>query len=256
MKRVVIKFGTGVLTKKGGRALDPVRFRQFATEIAALKRRGIQCVVISSGAVAAGVDLLGLKQRPQELSAKQACAAAGQPRLMRLYEDCLSKKGLHTAQLLLTHGDIDSRARRINARNTLEKLLTTRNMVPIINENDSVAVEELRVGDNDRLSAEVAVMAQADLLVIATSADGVQNGTERVPVIHDIADAARYIREDMGEYSIGGMKTKLEAVRFALENDVETVIVDGRKNGRIQAAVEGKDTGTRFPLAKRKTRKR
>ncbi|MEO8206392.1 MAG: glutamate 5-kinase [Chthoniobacterales bacterium] len=256
MKRVVIKFGTGVLTKKGGCALDPARFREFAIEIAALKRKGIQCILVSSGAVAAGIDVLGYTSRPKDMASKQACAAAGQPRLMHRYETCLSKHGLHTAQLLLTHADIYDTPRRNNARNTLERLLSKNDLVPIINENDSVAVEELRLDSNDRLSAELAVMAKADLLVIMTSVDGVLDGDCRIPIIRDIAKATQFIREEIGQYSVGGMKTKLEAVRFALENKVKTVIVNGRKNGQIRAAVNGENVGTRFPLIRKKKQKR
>ncbi|MEO6847336.1 MAG: glutamate 5-kinase [Chthoniobacterales bacterium] len=252
MKRVVIKFGTGVLTKKEGCALDPSRFRQFAKEVAALKKRGLECILVSSGAVAAGVDLLGFNKRPQELASKQACAAAGQPRLMRLYETCFAKHKLHVAQLLLTHGDIDSRSRRINAKNTLECLLARKNVIPIINENDSVAVEELRVGDNDRLCAELAVMAKADLLIIMTSVDGVLDGNRRIPVVQDISDVLHLVREETGRFSTGGMKTKLEAVRFALENGVESVIVNGKKNDQICDSIKGnKQTGTRFPITRK-----
>ncbi|MEO6054390.1 MAG: glutamate 5-kinase [Chthoniobacterales bacterium] len=255
MKRVVIKFGTGVLTKKKGCALDPSRFRQFAQEIAYLKRKGIQCILVSSGAVAAGIDLLGYKSRPKDLASKQACAAAGQPRLMHLYETCLSKQGFHTAQLLLTHDDIYSKSRRKNASNTLECLLAKKNVIPIINENDSIAVEELRLDSNDRLSAELAVMAKADLLVIMTSVDGVLDGVRRIPIIRDINKATQYVRDEMGEYSVGGMKTKLEAVRFALDNKVKTIIVNGRKNGQIRAAVKGENVGTHFPLPRKKQKR-
>jgi glutamate 5-kinase len=189
-----------------------------------------------------------LKQRPTDLPGKQACAAAGQPELMRLYATSFRKHNLSVAQLLLTHGDIDSLMHRENARNTLDRLLE-HGVIPIINENDSVAVEELRFGDNDRLSAEVAVLAQADHLIILTSVDGLQDEDgNRVKKVQDIAKAFRLVRSDKGEESVGGMKTKLEAVRKASSAGITAHILDGRKAGQIEAALKGKDVGTMFPI--------
>ena len=170
--RIVLKFGSGILAKPTGDDLDVGQFGRLADAVAGLVKGGAQCIVVSSGAVAAGMAVLGLAERPSHLAGKQACAAAGQPRLMGLYAEKFAKHGLAVAQLLLTHGDLDSRMRRENAGNTLERLLDGGNMVPIINENDSVAVEELRFGDNDHLSAEVAMLAGANLLIILTSVDG------------------------------------------------------------------------------------
>ena len=249
MKRLVIKLGTGVLSKTGGRALDAGQFRNIASEVAALQKKGISCILVSSAAIAAGVRVLGLARRPDDLPGKQACAAAGQPELMRLYAASFRPHGLHVAQLLLTHGDIDSRMRRKNASNTLERLCSARSVVPIINENDSVAVDELRFGDNDRLSAEVAQLVRADLLVILTSVDGLQDSDgKRIPAVKDLAAAARYVRPDKGEESVGGMKTKLEAVQLAFASRIPCVILDGRKRGQIAAVLSGKDVGTRFRL--------
>jgi len=172
---------------------------------------------------------------------------------MRLYASSFRPHGLHAAQLLLTHGDIDSRMHRTNARNTLDRLLAARTVVPVINENDSVAVEELRFGDNDRLSAEVAQLVRADHLVILTSVDGLMDATDRrVPVVKDLAAAARLVRSEKGEESVGGMKTKLEAVKLAVGSGIPCTIVDGRKPGRIAAAIAGRDVGTRFPVPRKK----
>lgn len=248
MKRLVIKLGTGVLSRTG-RALDTAQFRRIAREVAELNKSGTSCILVSSAAIAAGVRILGLARRPDDLPGKQACAAAGQPELMRLYASSFRAHGLHVAQLLLTHGDIDSRTHRTNARNTLNRLLSSGTMVPIINENDSVAVEELRFGDNDRLSAEVAQLVRADHLIILTSVDGLQDAAGlRVPEVRDLAQAARLIRSDKGEESVGGMKTKLEAVRLALAAGIPCTILDGRQAGQIAATLAGKDVGTRFPL--------
>lgn len=248
MKRIVIKFGTGVLSKHGGKALDPAVFRRIATEVAAAKKRKWEVIIVSSGAIAAGVHVLGLKERPQELALKQACAAIGQPILMKLYEACFGKCGLRTAQLLLSHGDVDSRTRRANARNTLERLLKVPHIVPIINENDSVATEELKLGDNDRLSAEVAQLIEADLLLLLTSASGLMQGAKRLPVVENIESAFQYVTGEKGSHSVGGMQTKLEAVKIALQAGIPAVIADGRKAGEISSVLAGRSVGTRFPI--------
>jgi len=249
--RIVLKFGTGILSRSAGRALDGAQFRRLAAEVSALVKEGHSCVIVSSAAIAAGVHALGLDRRPEDLPGKQACAAAGQPELMRLYATSFRPHGLKVAQLLLTHEDIDSRTRRQNARNTLNRLLAARDVVPVINENDSVATEEVRFGDNDRLSAEVALLVRAKALLLLTTSDGLtdQDG-RRIPVVKKITDAFRYVRPEKGEMSVGGMKTKLEAVQLALGGGIRTVILDGREKGRIPLAAAFKDTGTRFTVSK------
>jgi glutamate 5-kinase len=251
MKRIVIKLGTGILTAPQGAALDQPQFIRICAEIARLIADGNQCVLVSSGAVTAGLEVLGLRERPTDLPGKQACASVGQPRLMREFDACFLRHRLHAAQLLLTHDDIDSRHRRANARTTLERLLASRSIIPVINENDSVAVEELNFGDNDRLSAEVALLAAAHLLVILTSSDGVLDNGVRIPVVTDIDAALGMVTPDKGVNSVGGMRAKLEAVRLAVSGGVETVIADGRRPDQLHAAVHGLDAGTRFPSASR-----
>jgi glutamate 5-kinase len=247
--------------------LDPVQFRGLCAEIARLVEQGIPIIVVSSAAVAAGVDALGLEKRPSDLAGKQACAAVGQPALMTAYARHLGRHGLRPAQLLLTHDDIFDAGRRGNARITLTKLLQSPGVVPIINENDSVAVEELRFGDNDRLSAEVAQLVKARLLILLTSADGLlakskssksssKNPSQlsskptRIPVVTEIRDAFRHVTPDKGEHSTGGMQAKLQAVQSAVEAGIETVIAHGRKKDQVTRAIAGKDVGTRFPARK------
>jgi glutamate 5-kinase len=245
--RIVLKFGSGILARPKGDALDPAQFSKLAEAVAGLVKEGAQCIIVSSGAVAAGMPVLGLKERPADLTTRQACAAAGQPRLMGLYTEKFAAHGLEVAQLLLTHGDLDSRMRRENAGNTLERLLERGNVVPIVNENDSVAVEELRFGDNDHLSAEVATLAGAHLLIILTSVDGLMDGTGKVvPVVWDIDKVGALVRQDKGKLSVGGMVTKLEAVRLALAAGIPAVIANGRKANKIAGILEGKSVGTRF----------
>ncbi len=255
---VVLKFGTGILAREGGCSLDDAQIRRLCAEIAALVAGGTPCIVVSSAAVAAGVDALGLSSRPTDLSGKQACAAVGQPALMTAYGRHFARHGLRPAQLLLTHDDIFDAGRRRNASNTLARLLESPGVVPVINENDSVAVEELRFGDNDRLSAEVAKLVKATLLVLLTSADGLLRAnpstgiSERIPVVTDIVAAFRHVTPEKGEHSTGGMQAKLSAVQSAVEAGIPTVIAHGRKKGVIPGAVAGADLGTRFPSSSRK----
>ena len=250
-QRIVVKFGTGVLSSPAGKSLDTAQFTRIAKECASLRNKGYDCVLVSSAAIAAGVRVMGLAGRPDDLPGKQACAAAGQPELMRLYASSFRKHGLNVAQLLLTHGDIDSVSRRQNARNTIERLLAN-GIVPIINENDSVAVEELRFVDNDRLSAEVARLVEAACLLILTSVDGLQDvDGRRIPSVARIGDVLRLARPEKGAESVGGMQTKLEAIRLASNSGIAAHILDGRKPGQILKALSGADVGTSFPSARR-----
>ncbi|MEI8293139.1 MAG: glutamate 5-kinase [bacterium] len=245
-KRIVIKLGTGVLATPEGKSLDQAQFTRLTAEIAELQNSGYACIMVSSAAIAAGVRILKLKKRPDDLPGKQACAAAGQPELMRLYTTSFKKHGLNVAQLLLTHGDIDSLMHRENARNTLDRLIE-HGVIPIINENDSVAVEELRFGDNDRLSSEVATLIDADRLIILTSTDGLMDHEgRRVPRVRNISEALRFVRPDKGEESTGGMKTKLEAVRKASAAGIACHILDGRIANRMKDALSGENVGTAF----------
>lgn len=245
--RIVVKLGTGVLSKPAGKSLDTAQFTRMASEFAALRKSGHDCILVSSAAIAAGVRVMGLASRPDDLPGKQACAAAGQPELMRLYASSFRKHGVSVAQLLLTHGDIDSLTRRQNARNTIERLLSN-GILPIINENDSVAVEELRFGDNDRLSAEVARLVEADRLIVLTSVDGLQRADGcRISTVVRFEDALALVRPDKGAESVGGMQTKLEAIRLACEAGIPSHILDGRKPGQIKKALSHDDVGTFFP---------
>lgn len=249
MSRIVLKFGTGVLSRLDGRALDAAQFRRIADEVSVLVKSGKSVVIVSSAAIAAGIPVLGLSKRPDDLPGKQACAAAGQPELMRMWSTAFRRHGLSVAQMLLTHEDVDSRMRRKNARNTIERLLNNHEIIPIVNENDSVAVEELRFGDNDRLSAEVALLVRARRLIILTSSNGLTDNTgRRLPIIRKMEDALRHVRPEKGELSVGGMKTKLEAVQLALSGNIPVSIIDGKKRGQIAEAAVFGDVGTRFPV--------
>jgi glutamate 5-kinase len=246
-KRIVLKFGSGILANARGTTLDERQFRRLCAEIAGLVKSGHECVVVSSGAVAAGLGVLGLKDRPEDLAARQACAAIGQSRLMQSYTTHFATHGLHVAQLLLTYSDLDSRIAYQNVRNTLARIFERKTVVPIINENDSVAVEELKFGDNDKLSAEVALLVEADLLILLTSVDGLlDKAGQTVPVVDDIERVAGFARNEKGKFSVGGMVSKLQAVKVAVDAGIPTFIAGGRNAGRIPAIVRGKAVGTRF----------
>jgi glutamate 5-kinase len=246
-RRIVLKFGSGILANARGSGLDEKQFRRLCAEVSALVKAGHECLVVSSGAVAAGLGVLGLRERPEALAARQACAAIGQSKLMESYARHFAKHGLNVAQLLLTHGDLDSRVRYRNAHNTIEHLFARQNVVPVINENDSVAVEELKFGDNDRLSAEVAILACADVLILLTSVDGLlDRHGETVREVADVAAVHALVRAEKGKFSVGGMESKLQAVRLAVEAGIPTHIASGRKAGQISAIIAGKNAGTRF----------
>ncbi len=246
--RIVVKLGTGILTTENS-FLDEGQITRLVGEFAALVRAEHEVIIVSSGAVGAGLATFGLRERPSDLASVQACAAVGQPQLMHRYETAFAAHELHVAQLLLTHGDLDSRTRHRNARNTIDQLLATREIVPIINENDSVATEELaRFRDNDRLSAEVAMLVEADLLVLLTSVDGVlDDHGQRVPEVLDIASVGRFVMAEHGRLSVGGMASKLDAVRQAVDAGITTYIASGTVPGRLQEIADGQPVGTCFP---------
>lgn len=253
-KRIVLKFGSGILTRLKSPGLDPKQFSRLSAEVAALVAAGHECVMVTSGAVAAGMSALSLTTRPHDLATAQASAAIGQSKLMRAYETAFARYKLNVAQLLLTHGDLDSQMRRANAKNTLERLLATGNVVPIINENDSVAVEELKFGDNDRLSVDVAILADADLLILLTQVDGLLDGEGKiVRQVQDIEQVKNLVRSEKGPFSVGGMVSKLDAVQSAVEAGIPTAIINGREPQRIAAVVAGEEVGTHF-ASRRKVR--
>ena len=247
-KRIVVKFGSGILANARGTALDVRQFRRLCKEIAGLVKAGHEVIIVSSGAVAAGLAELGLKERPDDLPGKQACAAIGQSKLMQLYGAMLAPHGLVVAQLLLTYRDLDSRVSHANAHNTFVRLFKQRGVVPIVKENDSVAVEEFGViGDNDKLSAEVAMLVHADLLILLTSVDGLLDAKgDTVRVVEHVDHVAGLAHDKKGKFSVGGMVSKLTAVKAAVNAGISTYIAGGRNAGRIPAIVAGKPVGTRF----------
>src|SRR5262249_26685189 len=218
---VVVKVGTTVLTGPDGR-LDPARLQALTDQVYRLHQTGRKVVLVSSGAIGAGVGRLGLGKRPTDLRQLQACAAVGQGFLMRAYQECLDSHGTHTAQILLTAGDFDDRGRYLNARNTIVTCFEW-SVLPIINENDTVSVAEIRFGDNDHLAAMVTNLLQAPLLVLLTNVDGLyagdpatNAGAELLTTVPEIdgkvMDMAGASKSALGT---GGMRSKIRAARLA-----------------------------------------
>ena len=248
--RIVVKVGTGVLTDSQ-KQLDLNQMQQLAAQIAEQSKQGKQIVLVSSGAVGAGMGVLGYDKRPADLASMQACAAVGQSRLMATYEKLFAEFNLHVAQVLLTHDDLQHHERHLNARNTLVTLLE-RGVVPIINENDAVSFTELRFGDNDKLSALVASLLPSDLLVILTTVEGlVQNfGKADAQVIPTIEQIDSEIEGMAGGTSsptaVGGMASKLEAARIVVRAGIPLIIASGKKEHNLQRVLAGESEGTLF----------
>jgi len=249
-RRIVVKFGSGILTKPNGFGLDDEQFERLTYALSGLRNAGHEVVVVSSGAVAAGGMAFGMPQRPEDTATLQACAAVGQTRLMQRYEQYLGRHGLLVAQLLLTNEDFHQPTRRKHLQNTLERLLSFKNVVPIINENDSVATEELKVGDNDRLSAGVAQVVNAGLLILLTSVDGLLDSDgSLISELTEADHALRHVRAEKGAHSVGGMAGKIEAARVAGEAGIEVVIANGRRPEQLVELAAGAGRGTRLRIA-------
>lgn len=256
-RRIVLKVGTSTLT--GGLAvLDPQHIVSIAQDVAAAMRGGRQVLVVSSGAIVTGAGLLGLHRPVRSLSQKQALAAVGQPVLMQRYAAAFESVGLRVGQVLLTQRDFAIRRQYVNARRTLEELLTL-GVVPIINENDTVSTEEIQIGDNDTLSALVAGLVGADLLVILSDVEGLMTGDPRrrpdvqlIPVVSRIdAGILRAARRTPSAQGVGGMATKISAARTATASGVATVITSGAHPRPLSRWLAGDLHGTTFLPAHR-----
>lgn len=247
--RWVVKVGSALLTNDGA-GLDPSIVRQLADQLAALRARGCDVVLVSSGAIVAGLARLHLSERPNEVHLSQAAAAVGQSALVRAYEESLDLHGVTTAQILLSHADVRARDRYLNARSTLSTLLGLQ-VLPIVNENDTVVTDEIRLGDNDTLAALVANLVDADALLILTDQDGLMDSDPRqsagAQLIHtaDVHDPS--LDGIAGEGSAlgrGGMATKLSAARLAARSGTSTVIANGRLPAVMTQVAKGELIGT------------
>ncbi len=252
VKRLVVKIGSALITN-GGAGLDHDAIADWAAQMARLRLDGVAVVLVSSGAVAEGIKRLGLKQRPDSIHLLQAAAAVGQMGLVQAYESCFQNDGIHSAQVLLTHEDLADRQRYLNARSTLRSLLDY-GVVPVVNENDTVATDEIRFGDNDTLGALAANLIEADLLLILTDQQGLydSNPAENPEArFIDQAEASDsrlldYAKPSAGALGRGGMQTKIIAARKAARSGTDTVIAHGRVEDVILRVVRGEAIGTRL----------
>jgi len=251
---VIVKIGTNVLTTDNDR-LDLVRIQCISDQIFRIQQTGRKVVLVSSGAVGAGIGILGLNRRPDSLPALQATAAIGQPQLMRTWNDALMKNGLKTAQLLLTGNDFRNRQRYLNVRNTLRTLFDF-GVVPIVNENDTVSIKEIAVGDNDQLASMLATLLPDPLLVILSGIAGLYNGPPSnpasvvIPLIEKPDDSLlKLAAAEQSTRGRGGMASKLRAILAATGMGETVILASGRSDSVLDDIREGKTTGTLF-LAK------
>jgi glutamate 5-kinase len=247
-RRVVIKIGTRVIAQKTGRP-DMQPLRSLVKQVAGMHRKGYEVLLVSSGAVGAGVEALGMKARPTSVPDLQMCAAVGQARLMAHYEKLFSAEKIVIGQVLLTHADFQHRVRFANAKRTMEHMIRN-NVIPVINENDAVADEEIKadlsLGDNDYLAALVVKLTRADLLIILSTVDGLLDaqGT-RVHCIENVSDAFALVKPlEAGGLSKGGMDSKLRAAQTAAKACCGVVIACGRNTNVLTDIMAGRDAGT------------
>jgi glutamate 5-kinase len=258
--RMVLKLGTGVLTDTRKQP-DLAQMEQLVAQVAGQVKHGRELVLVTSGAVGAGMGALGFNKRPSDLAELQACAAVGQSRLMTIYDQLFSKFSIPVAQVLLTHDDLQHHDRHLNARNTLISLLS-RGVVPIINENDAVSFTELKFGDNDQLSALVASLLPADLLVILTTVDGLienygEAGARTLSLVEHIdVKVEQWAGGTTSPTAVGGMSSKIQAAKIVIRSGIPLVIASGRKKTVLARVMEGQDEGTLFIPSPNKLRGR
>ncbi len=261
-ERWVVKVGSSLVTNDG-RGLDQQAISHWADQLVALQQQGKQVLLVSSGAVAEGVKRLGFRERPKQIHLQQAAAAAGQMGLVQAYESCFKRHGVHSAQILLTHDDLSNRTRYLNARSTLTTLLDM-GVVPVVNENDTVATAELCFGDNDTLAALVANLVNADVMVILTDQDGLYDADPRKNSAARLISAGRAGDKTLNAMAgsgsslgRGGMLTKLSAAQLAARSGTDTVIANGRIEQVLTRLAQAEPLGTLLcaasePVAARK----
>jgi glutamate 5-kinase len=260
VRRVVVKIGSSLLASGDG--IHEANLAHFVAELAALRKRGLEVIVVSSGARAAGLKALAMETIPNSIPAQQAAAAVGQIHLMAHYARYFAQEEMNIAQVLLTAADIAHRGRYLNAKHTIDYLLE-RGLIPIINENDSVAVDELKFGDNDRLSALVAGLCEAQLLILLTDVEGLydkhpkEDGATLIPLVEEVSDTMLAAAQGQGTLGTGGMLSKLEAAKTAARRGIPTMIAKGVTQGVLMKAFDPKqEMGTLVLAAKTPLRQR
>ncbi len=259
--RLVVKVGTGVITTKDG-LLDTSQVANISRQVVGLKRRGYKVAIVSSGSVGAGMGELGLRKRPTTLPEVQAVAAVGQSKLIGAYDDCFKSEGYHAAQVLLTREDLEERNRYLNTSNTINALFRL-DVIPVVNENDTVSVDEISFSDNDILSVVVTNLLRAELLLMLSSVDGLyrkpDEGTGLIPLVKEItAEIESFASRSKTHLGMGGMESKLKAARMATNSGEAVIIANGRAPDILSRIMDGEELGTLFlPARKRlKSRKR
>ncbi len=253
--RLVVKIGSAVLAPDG--QLERANVRRLADELARVHATGVQITIVSSGAVASGFRALGLESPPKAIAQKQAAAAVGQPRLMAAWQEAFARHDIATAQALYTGEDLQSRHRFLNTRRTLAELLDRR-VIPIVNENDTTSFDEIKLGDNDRLSALTADLVAADLLLILSTAHGLYRAGTRSEVIpsvsaRELIEAERHIRPEKSATGVGGMTTKLSAAGYASSWGIPTIVAGGAIDDVVSRVLAGEVVGTLFEARPRRT---
>lgn len=255
-KRIVLKVGTSILTSRQG-GFSKQAFNRLGQQVLFLSRQKREVVLVSSGAIAFGMETLRLKNRPEQLKKLQACAAIGQGKLMRSYEEFFSRRSIHTAQVLLTREALETRERFLNAKHTLDELFSLK-VLPIVNENDTVATEEIAFGDNDLLSVWVASLVRADLLIILSDVDGffLKDGS-RIRVVEGLSQIEKnlvpHLADQKKERSVGGMRAKLAAARLAMQSGIPLLLVNGHREKILEEVFSGADVGTLFVAGGRRS---
>ena len=254
-KRVVIKIGSSTLTHAETGSLNFSKMERLVRSICDYRNSGMDVCLVSSGAIAVGRDVIGIKERPSDISIKQACAAVGQGRLMMTYQKLFSEYNQNSGQVLMTKNTIVNPVSRRNVMNTFEELFDL-NVVPIVNENDTVAIDELELemGENDSLAAVVATIANADLLIIMSDIDGLYDSDPRqnpdakmIPVVREISEDIHAVAGGAGtKFGTGGMATKIHAVEIAYESDIDVVLMNGQHPKKLYELFEDKPVGTLF----------
>lgn len=250
VKTAVVKIGSSVLTHGDG-SLDESVFKEIAKQVFNLKQRGVRTIIVSSGAIASGMKKLGLSSKPVEIDVKQAISACGQTELIRSYEEAFSEFGLNVAQILLTRDGFSDRKRFLNSRKTVRRLLEME-IIPVINENDTVSFEEIMFGDNDNLAALVISLTEADLLVLLSDVEGFFDKdpakSEDATLLSTIAEIDSRIEsfagDTFGRTTSGGMRTKIQAARSAAAFGVPTIIASGKRKDSLLSIFDGREYGT------------
>lgn len=252
-QKIVIKIGSSSIIHEETGGVDFRKLEKLVRIICDLKNQGKEVILVSSGAIGVGFQTLGLKNKPKTVSLKQACAAIGQGQLMMMYQKLFMEYNHLAAQVLLTFDAITDPERRHNAENTLNELLQ-QDVIPVVNENDTVATEEIEFGDNDTLSAIVAHLVKADLLILLTDIDGLytddphkNKDAVRISVVEEINDSLKGMAKGAGSnYGTGGMSTKVAAARIATDSGADMAILDAADLNQIHSLIDGEDVGTLF----------